>query len=87
MKQKVYDLLHKNEFVVKLIYSLIIINIVALVLESFKGLRDEYGLIFQLIEVVSVVIFTIEYFLRIWVADLEESYNKSRLTFIFSPLA
>ncbi|MFK8057982.1 MAG: ion transporter [Saprospiraceae bacterium] len=86
MKQKIHDLLHKNEFVVKLIYSLIIINIVALVLESYKSLRESYAVVFQLVEVFSVIFFTIEYFLRIWVADLDERYKKSRFKFVLSPL-
>jgi len=86
MKQRVYDLLNKNQFVVKFIYSLIIINIVALVLESYKDLRTNYNFAFQVIEIFSVIVFTLEYFLRIWVADLDEQYKKSRLKFILSPL-
>lgn len=86
MKQKAYDLLNKNEFVVKFIYSLIIITIVALVLESYKGLRSSYGSIFEIIEVISVIIFTIEYGLRIWIADIDSYYDKRRIKFVLSPL-
>ena len=86
MKQKIYDLLHKNKTVIKFINGLIIFNVCALILESYKELRDAYGYFFQVIEVISVLIFSIEYLLRIWVADLNEKGENSRLKFAFSPL-
>ena len=86
MKQKIYNLLHKNKVVIKFIYGLIIFNIIALILESYQELRESYGNIFQLIEVISVLIFTLEYLLRIWVADLGVKRKNNRLKFVFSPL-
>jgi len=86
LKQKAYNLLHKNKFVIKFIYSLIIINVIALILESYKELRENYGDVFQLIEIFSVIIFTIEYLLRFWVADLDKEVQKSRMKFTFSSL-
>ena len=86
MKVKIYNLLHKNKFVIKFIYGLIVLNVIALILESYKELRNDYGNLFQIIELVSVFIFTIEYVLRIWVADLEGKAENSRFKFILSPL-
>jgi len=86
LKQKTYNLLHKNKVVIKFIYGLIILNIVALILESYKELRDNYGSLFQLIEIFSVIVFTIEYLLRLWVADLDKEVKKSRMKFALSPL-
>jgi len=84
MKNKIYNLLHKNEFVIKFIYALIVINIIALILESYSVFRIQYGQIFQVIEIFSVMIFTIEYLLRIWVADLDRKVKRSRMKFVFS---
>jgi voltage-gated potassium channel len=54
------------------------------VLESYKELRADYGDLFNLIEVFSVTIFTIEYLLRLWVSRLDEEVNNSRMKFAFS---
>lgn len=72
--------------VIKFIYGLIVINVIALILESYKELRDSYGDVFQVIEIFSVIVFTIEYVLRLWVSDLDKEVKNSRVNFIFSPL-
>lgn len=86
LKLKIFNLLHKNKFVIKFIYGLIIINVSALVLESYKEIRTDYKQIFQVIEIFSVAVFTIEYLLRLWVSGLDKTVKKNRLKFIFSPL-
>jgi voltage-gated potassium channel len=86
LKQKIYDLFHENKVIIKFIYGLIIINVVALILESYEGLRNNYGYLFQLIEVFSVVVFTIEYLLRLWTANLGKKKEKGRMKFALSPL-
>jgi voltage-gated potassium channel len=50
-----------------IIQSLIIINVVAIILSSFKQL-DGYNIWFDIIELISVIIFTIEYVLRLLTA-------------------
>ena len=47
----------------------IVVNLLAMVLETFKELERFYPL-FAVIEIVTVIIFCIEYLLRIWTADL-----------------
>lgn len=86
MKRKIFNLLYKNKSFVKFIYALIILNIVVLVLESYKEIRDSLGVFFHVIEVVSVIIFTIEYLLRFWVSDLNKKLGFSRFRFIISPM-
>ncbi len=86
MKKKVYNLLYKEKTFIKFIYSLIIINVIALILESYKDIRNSYANTFQLIEIFSVIIFTIEYLLRIWVSDIDKEVKNSRIKFILSPL-
>ncbi len=66
MKNKIHNLINNNKTFIKFIYTLIILNIIAIVLESYKDLRVAYGSIFRVFEIVSVIIFTIEYILRLW---------------------
>lgn len=72
------------------IVLLILINIAAIILESFQTLQDSYGSIFKLIEYTSVYLFSLEYILRLWVADLRypnRSKWTSRLFFAITPMA
>lgn len=51
-----------------LLALIIIVNVLAVMLETVKGFRQEHGLVLLWVERVSLVIFTVEYALRIWVA-------------------
>lgn len=71
----VYELLHSSEIETRLEYYvrvliavLITLNIVAVILETVQELKAEYLLVFQLVEYVSVGIFSLEYLLRVWSA-------------------
>ncbi len=86
LKRKVYKLLYKEKTVIQFIYVLIIVNVIALILESYKEIKDSYATIFRLIEIFSVIIFTIEYLLRLWVSDIDKEVKNSRIRFILSPL-
>ncbi len=86
LKQKVYNLLHKNKKFIKFIYGLIILNVILLILESYESLRLGFKLFFEIFEVISVIIFTIEYLLRIWTSDIDENVKNNRFNFIFSKL-
>jgi len=74
LKKKVYEFLNKNPLFLKFIYTLIIINILFLILESYKEIEENYGQFFKSFELFSVIIFSIEYLLRLWTADIK--YNK-----------
>lgn len=52
-----------------LLVIVIVSNIAAMVLETFEGLSDYFG-VFRLIEIVCLLFFCVEYVLRIWTADL-----------------
>lgn len=70
--------------------SLIILNVLALILESVSVLHREWGIYFLIFEIFSVSIFIAEYFLRLWVADLNPKYQHplaGRIRYLFSPLA
>jgi voltage-gated potassium channel len=66
--------------------SLISLNIVAVIVTSIKDIHNKDYQIFYYIEVISIVIFTIEYLLRIWTAFCNTSPNskKTSIGYIFS---
>ena len=57
-----------GQLIGQLIVLLIIANLAAVTLESVPSLAQRYGFWFQAIEVPSLLIFTVEYGLRVWVA-------------------
>ncbi|MDC1529649.1 ion transporter [Gammaproteobacteria bacterium] len=67
---------------------LIILNLVSICLESIDSIDFAYGHLFYIFEIFSLVIFTTEYFLRIWVAasnsEVANSILERRLKYIFS---
>ena len=70
--------------------ALIVLNITALVLETVDEIQDLSPRGFGVFEAVSVVLFTIEYLLRVWSCVAEPRYShpiSGRLRFIASPLA
>ncbi len=76
MRQKAHILINSKTFT-KCIYTLIILNVIAIILESYKGLRIQFGDLFRAFEIFSVIIFTIEYALRLWTSE-------RKLKFVFS---
>jgi voltage-gated potassium channel len=57
---------------------LILINLVAVVLESVPSLETQYARWFMTVELVSLVVFTVEYLLRLWVAVEHAPYRHCR---------
>jgi voltage-gated potassium channel len=72
------------------IMALISLNVIAVILESFEPLRLRYHSEFIIFEIFSVIVFTIEYLLRLWSCTINPTYTKpfwGRVRFIASPLA
>ncbi len=74
----------------QLIVALIVVNLVVVVLESLPAYALRYGALFRAIELVSLIVFTIEYALRVWVAVEHAPYRQmkkrdARLKFMLSP--
>ncbi|MFY9816957.1 MAG: cyclic nucleotide-gated ion channel [Pseudolabrys sp.] len=69
---------------------LILINLIAVTLESIPQYEERYGTAFALIEFFSLVVFTIEYALRLWSAvehgpHQHLSATQARLKYVLSP--
>ena len=58
-----------------LLISLIFLNIIAIILESVKEINEEYARFFHQLEYFSVVIFSVEYVLRMWTAPENPKYQ------------
>lgn len=68
-----------NKIFEKSIYAIIVVNLVAMVLESEPGKSDAYYNFFYQIELVSIIIFTVEYILR--TVEALKTKTKYNLTF------
>ena len=71
--------------------ALIIANVTAVALETVDSLWEQYANAFDTFELVSIIIFSIEFLVRLW-ASVERSDNNSsnfmsRLRFIFQPMS
>jgi len=71
------------------IIVLIILNVLAVIIASVPVLHEKYSSFFYRFELFSVIIFTVEYILRIWTCTEIEKYNgiRGRIKWFFSPLA
>ena len=95
IKQRVFEIISKAEEGDHLsrifdwtIMLLITLSIVSIILESYYVLSIKYYWVFRTFEIITVVVFTAEYILRIWTADLlYPEARHPRLKYIFSPMA
>lgn len=95
-KKKVHGLLHPeivgdkhwDKIINVFIIVLIILNVIAVIIETVKPIHDKYKDFFYYFDLISVIIFTIEYILRVWSSNHEEKYKHSfwgRLKYMVSP--
>ncbi|HSN61785.1 MAG TPA: ion transporter, partial [Ferruginibacter sp.] len=94
IKSKVHALLHPeigNTRLVKLInifiIILIILNVIAVTLETVSSIYELNKEFFRLFDLVSVIIFSIEYVFRVWSCNHDPRFRHSvhgRLRYIFS---
>ncbi|OGC01236.1 potassium channel protein [candidate division KSB1 bacterium RBG_16_48_16] len=72
------------------IMTLIILNVIAVVLGSVKRIQAEYKTLLDIFELFSVIVFTIEYVLRVWACVVDVRYSKpilGRIRFSVTPMA
>ena len=97
MKRRVYNLLSVSKttgdlswYVDAFIVTLILLNVVAVILVSMEPIWIKFKSYFLLFEYFSVLVFTIEYLLRLWTANLDPTYEKpvvGNIKYAFTPLA
>ena len=70
--------------------TLIFLNILAVILDTVPSLYKKYHYYFHQFEVISLVVFSVEYALRIWSCDFDPRFRggiKGKLRFVASPMA
>ncbi len=93
-KRKIFELLHPEIGTTKwdkafnaFIIILIILNVIAVMLETVPAIYEPHKVFFHYFDLVSVFIFTIEYILRVWSSNYDPRYRHSitgRMKYIFS---
>ena len=94
-KHKVHILLHPelgeskaDKFINIFIITLIVLNVIAVMLETIESLHVKYETFFDIFDAISVYIFTVEYVLRVWSCTHDPRYKgsiKGRLKYMFTP--
>jgi voltage-gated potassium channel len=98
LRHRLYDILEHGAIsgrtgviVGRLIVLLIVVNLAAMTFESVPALEARYAPLFTTIELLSLIIFTVEYGLRVWVAPEHDQHRhlsarQARWRFMSSPL-
>ena len=96
IKKRTSELLSKgnitdkpSQYVDTALFILILLNVIAVCLESVQNIGNEYKKPFYYFEMFSVLIFGIEYLLRVWSAPAREDLGENsnfikRLKYVFS---
>lgn len=97
-KKKVHGLLHPeivgdkhwDKIINVFIIVLIILNVIAVIIETVPAVQNDADVqeFLKYFEIVSIIIFTVEYFLRVWSSNHEPKYRGSfvgRLKYMISP--
>jgi voltage-gated potassium channel len=97
LKLRLYDVLVETEdnelpdrIVAVFLMILILVNAVAVVMETVDEIAVPYARLFQALEIFSVTVFSVEYLLRLWIAPLDPRYAKpvtGRIRYALTPMA
>ena len=69
---------------------IIVGNVLTVILETSPPLHARYFSLFSAIDIISITIFTIEYFLRLWICNVNPAYQHpvtGRIRYAITPLA
>jgi len=96
IKNKIFDIIdpdNSNSVLSRIfdasIITLIIISVLSIILDTFEFL-GQYSDLLYIIEIFTIIIFTVEYILRIWTADMlypDFGHKKARFLYIISFMA
>lgn len=95
VKARLYDILNDisgdpaGHAVTAFIIGLIILNVTVAILDTVEELR-QFSSVFYWIELISLIIFTVEYGLRAWSCTADEKYSRpkiGRLLYLITPYA
>lgn len=93
--QRIYEILEgqSNDKPTKafqiFIISLISVNVLVVIIETEESVLDQYGYLFTPFEIFSIIVFTVEYSLRLLVCRLNPKYINTKfgfVRFVLSPM-
>lgn len=94
VKERIFGILdpgdEDSKYFDPFIMVLIVLNVIAVILETVESIYDQYRMLFSAFETFSVSVFTVEYLLRVWSCTVQTEFRDSiagRLRFILTPLA
>jgi voltage-gated potassium channel len=96
-KVRIYEILESTdakdrtaEAVNLFMLVLVVLNVTAVVLETVQSIYAAHRVLFHYFSDISVIVFTIEYILRLWSCDVDPKYRRpflGRLRFALTPLS
>jgi voltage-gated potassium channel len=95
LRNKIYQILERESHstVAKIVHYflmlLIFLTVIAVVLESDPNIYDRYQKLFYVLEILAIIVFTIEYMLRVWSSAEIKKYQafKGRIKYMLTPMA
>jgi voltage-gated potassium channel len=97
IKKSLYDVLIETEdeslgdrIIATALMLLILANVVVVMLETVDELEVPYRKFFRTFEIISVLVFSVEYACRVWVINLHPNFSgtvRGRLKYVFTPMA
>ena len=95
LKQRTFEIIEKakdqdkaSAFFDYLIISFILLNVIAVTVSSYQNISPNTKIFLEIFEIISIAIFTIEYLLRLWTAQILFKEKKHPyLSYIFSFMA
>lgn len=73
-----------------IIVTLILLNIVAIILQTVQSIYQPYKPYFETLEIYTLTIFTLEYILQVWICTINRKYRhpiKGRIRFMLTPMS
>ncbi|MEW6144477.1 MAG: ion transporter [Thermodesulfobacteriota bacterium] len=97
LKYRIHDVMEPDDtsplaeqVFVLFIMGLIVLNVLAVIFETMDSVSARWGGFFRVFNIISVVIFTVEYILRLWTCTVDERYSHpvtGRIRYVFSTFA
>jgi voltage-gated potassium channel len=96
-KARLYDILVEtrdgelpDRIIAMFLMALILLNVIAVILETVAEIATRYHALFYWLEAFSVIVFTVEYLLRLWVCTLDPRSRgtvSGRVRYALTPMA
>lgn len=94
VKERIFGILdpgdEDSKYFDPFIMVLIVLNVIAVILETVDSINDQFHVLFSAFETFSVAVFTVEYLLRVWSCTVQPEYRDpvtGRLRFVVTPFA